>query len=78
MCDSMFSEIIQIVLILILLLEIKKEEQRKILNSMALDAKMICENIESHIIYFFTIEKILKNSIAMFGVLIEIVRKSFK
>ena len=41
MCDSMFSEIIQIVLILILLLEIKKEEQRKILNSMALDAKMI-------------------------------------
>ena len=41
MCDSMFSEIIQIVLILILLLEIKKEEQRKILNSMVLDAKMI-------------------------------------
>ena len=39
---------------------------------------MISENIESHIIYFFTIEKILKNSMAMFGPLIEIVRKSVK
>ena len=39
---------------------------------------MISENIESHIIYFFTIEKIFKNSIAMFGVLIKIVRKSVK
>ena len=41
MCDSMFSEIIQFVLILILLSEIKNEEQRKFLNSMTLDAKII-------------------------------------
>ena len=39
---------------------------------------MISENIESHIIYFFTIEKIFKNSIAMLKLLIEIVRKSVK
>ena len=39
---------------------------------------MISENVESHIIYFSTIEKIFKNSIAMFGVLIEIVRKAVK